>query len=213
METFEFDRRISLPCHALFVGASMSGKSRLAFRLCHPDMFVKLPKHVYIFYQMMQPLYIEAQDALEKAGVEVKLILGHDVLLDELPPDTLVIIDDAFEETASSKEIARISTTGRHKRISLWLIWHSLYSRHPHSRTISQNMGLYFLLPSPRLGSQLRTFGSQLGIKKRLLNAYEHILTDHPDDHRYLLVDLTPKAPDLLRIRSHIHCPVQYCYR
>ena len=116
-------------------------------------------------------------------------------------------------ETAASVEVARISTAGRHKGISLWLIWHSLYSRHPTSRIISQNMGLYFLLPSPRLGSQLRTFGASLGMKKRLLDAYERVLNDRDEDHRYVLVDLTPCVPDLFRIRSHIHYPVQYCYQ
>ena len=191
----------------------MSGKSRLAFRLCQPDMFVELPKRVIIFYQLFQDLYAEAKKTLEAAGVEVQLKRGHEVKMDELPHDghTLVIIDDAFEETAASKEVARITTAGRHKGISLWLIWHSLYNRHPNSRVISQNMGLYFLLPSPRLGSQLRTFGTQLGMLKRLLHAYDHCLLDD-DEHRYVLVDLTPSVPEILRIRSHIHCPVQYCF-
>ena len=189
----------------------MSGKSRLAFRLCQPDMLVRLPKHVIIMYQMYQELYAAAKERLEKAGVEVQLKRGHDVQLDDLPADSLVIIDDAFEETAASKEVARITTAGRHKGISLWLIWHSLYNRHPNSRVISQNMGLYFLLPSPRLGSQLRTFGAQLGMKKRILDAYDKILNDQ-DEHRYILVDLSAQVPDLLRVRSHVHRCVQYCY-
>ena len=50
--TVAFDPRIQLPCHALFVGASMSGKSRLAFRLCQPDMLLQLPKRLIIMYQM-----------------------------------------------------------------------------------------------------------------------------------------------------------------
>ena len=206
------DKRIQLPCHALFVGASMSGKTRLAFRLCQPDMFVEQPKRVLILYQMFQPLYNHAKEKLESAGVDVQLKRGHEIQLDQVPADTLVIIDDAFEETAASKEVARIATAGRHKSVSLWLIWHSLYSRHPNSRVTSQSMGLYFLLPSPRLGSQLRTFGSQLGFKNRLLSAYEQIVNDPDGEHRYILVDLTPNVPDLLRIRSHIHCLVQHCY-
>ena len=174
-------------------------------------MLVEKPKRVLILYQMLQNLYTGAKEALERAGVEVQLKRGHEIKLEEVPENTLVIIDDAFEETASSKEVARITTAGRHKGISLWLIWHSLYSRHPTSRIISQNMGLYFFLPSPRLASQLRTFGASLGMKKRLLDAYEKILNDR-DEHRYILVDLTPNPPDLLRIRSHIHRRVQYCY-
>ena len=196
----------------------MSGKSRLAFRLCQPDMFIEPPKRVFVLYQVLQPLYLAAKEKLEAAGIEVKLKRGHTLELDAFPsePDghTLVIIDDAFEETASSKEISRIATNGRHKGISLWLIWHSLFTRHPTSRVISQNMGLYFFLPSPRLESQLRTFGAQLGMQQRLLAAYNRCVDDDPHfhEHRYILVDLTPNVPSLFRVRSHVHQSVQYCY-
>ena len=215
----EFDRRIKLPCHALFVGASMSGKTRLALHLLtHPKLFNPAPQTILFYYDQYQPQYAEAKNILAKQDINLQLRRGHDVKLDDLPHyqgQTVVLIDDASEETAASKEIARIATNGRHKNISLWLIWHSLFTRHPTSRIISQNMGLYFFLPSPRLESQLRTFGAQLGMQQQLMAAYKRCVEDPgepPSDHRYLLVDLCSKVPSLLRLRSHIHQRVQYCY-
>ena len=214
----EFDPRIRLPAHALFVGASMSGKTRLVLHLLSkPELFHPLPKTIIFCYDQYQEAYRDVKTALGRdQQVDFQLIRGHDVTLDTLPHhdhQTLLIIDDASEETAASPEIARIATNGRHKNISLWLIWHSLFTRHPTSRIISQNMGLYFLLPSLRLESQLRTLGSQLGMKNRLINAYKFCAEhDNECDQRYLMLDLSPSVPTLLRLRSHIHQPVQYCY-
>ena len=211
----EFDMRIRLPVHALFVGASMSGKTRLVLHiLSRPELLDPQPKTVIFYYDQLQKCYLEVKSLLASKGITMHLRRGHDVNLDDLPHNdhqTIVLIDDASEETAASKEIARIATNGRHKNISLWLIWHSLFTRHPTSRIISQNMGLFFFLPSLRLESQLRTLGAQLGMQKRLLTAYRRAV-ESDSDHRYLLLDLTPNVPPLLRLRSHIHQPVQYCY-
>ena len=214
----EFERRICLPAHALFVGASMSGKTRLVtMLLSRPDLFCPMPKTILFYYDQFQQAYVDLKNTLEKEhGVSMQLHRGYQINLDELPHNdhqTLLIIDDASEETAASKEIARIATNGRHKNISLWLIWHSLFTRHPTSRIISQNIGLFFFLPSLRLDSQLRTLGAQLGMQQRLMCAYKRIVdNDPPSDHRYLLLDLTPPTPPILRLRSHIHQPIQYCY-
>lgn len=218
----EHDKRIQLPAHALFVGASMSGKTRLATHLCiSPHLFNPAPKTILFYYDQFQPHYLTTKQNLERVGIAMHLRRGSKVCLDELPHQehqTILLIDDASEETASSTEIARIATNGRHKNISLWLIWHSLFSKHPASRVISQNVGLFFFLPSLRIESQLQSLASQLGMKTLLLDAYRKCIEQdrHEDgtkqEHRYLLLDLCPNTPKLLRLRSHIHLPVQYCY-
>jgi hypothetical protein len=217
----DFDHRIRLPAHALVVGASMSGKTRLLLKiLTHPKTsFVEPPKLVILFYAELQKQYLEAKETLAQQGIEMQLRRGHEVKLDELvhqPYQTLVVVDDAFEATASSSEISRIATNGRHKNVSIWLLWHALYSKHATSRIISQNMGLFFFLPSPRIESQLRTFGAQLGMQHRLVAAYKYCAENCDEESKtdfpHLLVDLTPNVPGLLRLRSHIHESVQYCY-
>lgn len=215
----ETDSRLQLPAHALFVGSTSSGKTRLCLHLLtHPELFAKPPQRVCFYFDQLQETYLTAKRVMGTHGIEMLLRRGCDVDLDELealPGHTIVVIDDATEQTASSMRIARIFTNGRHKRVSCWLMWHSLYHRHSSARLISQNAQLYFMLPSVRLESQLRTFGAQLGMKSRLLEAYAACLEDGVDDedaHRYLLVDLCPATPLQLRLRSRVHLSTQCCY-
>lgn len=228
----DFDKRLQLPNHALFVGASMSGKTRLAMHLLtHPELFAKPPRTILLYYDQPQPAYVEAKRRLAAdSGIDLQLHRGSAVCLDSLPAfrhPAVVFIDDASEETAASPEIARIATNGRHKNISLWLVWHSLYSRHPASRIIAQNVSLFFFLPSLRLESQLRTWGSQLGMRDALLTAYRQCVdqeeeaeednavesaSDDAGSHRYLLVDLAPRTPKILRLRSNVHLSRQLAF-
>jgi hypothetical protein len=214
----DFDTRIQLPSHALFVGATQSGKTRLCLHLLtNPQLFHPKPKRILFHYDQYQESYKNASTFLAKQGIELLLFKGcADVNLDtmeKLPGQTILLIDDFSEETSSSKEIARIATNGRHKNISLWLVWHSLYTKHPASKLITQNIRWFFFLPSVRLESQLRTFGNQLGMKSRLLWAYNQIQDDFSRPHRYLLADLGPQTPNVLRLRSNIEdSDKQFCY-
>ena len=150
-------------------------------------------------------------------GVELLLFKGcSDINLDsfeKLAGQTILLIDDFSEETSSSKAIARIATNGRHKNLSLWLVWHSLFSGQSAARMIVQNVRFAFFLPSPRLGSQLRTFGYQLGMKTSLIWAYEYCVDSKPQDgYRYLLVDMGPSTSSIMRLRSRIHKNIQWCF-
>ena len=115
----EVDSRLQLPNHAVFVGMSMSGKTRLVLQLISDlDRLNPIPKTVYFYYDQYQPSYAESQSLLKKRGVQLLLRRGSDVKLDDFektPHQTLVIIDDATEETSSSKAIAKLVTNGRHR--------------------------------------------------------------------------------------------------
>lgn len=207
----EFDLRLQLPNHALFVGGSMSGKTTLVLKLlsCLETCLNPIPKKILFYYDQYQEVYECLKQNLAKKGVEMLLREGNSVKLEDLEKETfqtLVIIDDASEETASSSDIAKITTNGRHKNLSLWLIWHSLFSKHPASRLISQNMSYYFFLPSVRLTSQLYILDSQLRYKGALVNAYNQTLAEEDRDHRYLLLDLAPATPHSFRFRSRVTC-------
>ena len=213
----DFDARISLPSHALFVGATLSGKTRLCLHLLtNPHLFSPRPQRILFHYDQFQDSYLEAKTKLAKEGIELLLYKGCSGLtlesLEKLHGQTILLIDDFSEETASSPEIARIATNGRHLNVSLWLVWHSLYTRHAASRIICQNVRWFFFLPSMRLESQLRTFGSQLGMKSKLLWAYTKCQEDSTMAYRYLVVDVGPNTPTILRLRSGIDNKLQFCY-
>lgn len=186
----------------------MSGKTRLVLHLLSKIQCLNpLPKTILFLYDQYQEEYLSIKQQLLAKGVEMTLKQGSALSLMELEKkdhQSLVIIDDATEDTASSSDIAKITTNGRHKNISLWLIWHSLFSKHPESRLITQNVSYFFFLPSARLISQLHTLDSQLRFKGSLVSSYKQILEDDPDDHRYLLLDLASTTPGTFRLRTSI---------
>ena len=212
-----FDNRVCLPNHALFIGPTQSGKTTLCLHLLtQPHLFNPKPARIIFHYDQFQDQYINAKNLLAKEGIEFLLYKGMpDKKLgdyDVSDGQTILLVDDFSEETSSSGSLAHIATNGRHKNISLWLVWHSLYSKHAASRIICQNVRYYFFLPSLRLESQLRVFGSQMGIKTQLLWAYKQC-REQDEKYRYVLVDGGPLVPDVLRVRSHIHCAnEQFCY-
>ena len=185
----------------------MSGKTRLVLHLLSSiEVMDPIPRTILFFYDQYQDLYQEIKKSLALKGIQMILREGSVVKLDELEKQThqtLVIIDDATEETASSMDIAKITTNGRHKNLSLWLIWHSLYSKHAASRLITQNVSYIFLLPSVRLVSQIHRLDSQLGYKGGLVSAYKQAVDDD-QEHRYLMLDLAPSTPTDFRLRSRI---------
>ena len=211
-----FDARLRLPGHALFVGATQSGKTRLCLHLLsNPHLFDPKPERILFHYDQFQDSYLETKRKLAGEGIDLLLFKGCSGLtlesIEKQPGQTILLIDDFSEETSSSKEIARIATNGRHQNISLWLVWHSLFSKHPASRVICQNIRWFFFLPSLRLESQLRTFGAQLGMKNQIIWAFTKC-QEQEDDHRYLVVDVGPTTPTILRLRSNIHRDVQFCF-
>ena len=115
----DVDSRLQLPNHAVFVGMSMSGKTRLVLSLLSDlDRLNPVPKTIYFYYDQYQTTYADTQRKLAQRDVQLILRRGSDVKLDDFEKDdhqSLVIIDDATEETASSNNVAKIVTNGRHK--------------------------------------------------------------------------------------------------
>ena len=118
------DSKLQLPNHAVFVGMSMSGKTRLVLKLLSElHRFEPMPKTIYFYYDQYQDSYATTQRDLATKGVQLILRRGCDVKIDDFDKkdhQTIVIIDDATEETASSNAVAKLVTNGRH-RFALFL--------------------------------------------------------------------------------------------
>ena len=101
----------------------------------------------------------------------------------------------------------------RFRNLSLWLIWHTLYSKHAPARVTLQNLSYLFFLSSVRLTSSLATMDRQLGMRGRLVEAYRTVIEDPEyDEHRYLMLDVAPGSNPKFRLRSQIHDDVQVVY-
>ena len=216
-DTIETPHGLCLPNHALFVGPTMSGKTRLVLTLLQrPECFNPPPEEVYFFYNEWQDLYEGLDDKLAKVGIKLHMRQGANLELDDIEREEkqrLYIIDDGQAETASSDEIAKITERVRHRNASLWLIWHMLYAKHPASRRISAMSFYYFFLPGPRLRSQIKTLDDQMRYNGRIVNAYEVAMAEHGQDFNYLFVNVAPFCPPKLRLKGQVHDPDhQYVY-
>jgi hypothetical protein len=65
LASLDFDKRLQLPNHALFVGASISVKTRLATRLLTtPSLFATPPRTILLYCDQPQAAYVEAKRRL-----------------------------------------------------------------------------------------------------------------------------------------------------
>lgn len=211
----DYDSRLQLPNHMIIVGMTMSGKTTLILRLLSSiELFNPVPTSIYFFYNQYQDAYTTLQTRLKSQGVELFLRNGCDLSLEDFEKgkgQKLVILDDATAESSSSAAIAKLTTNGRHLGLSICLLWHSLYSKHPASRLITQNTSYFFFLPSVRLISQIHTMDSQLRMHGRLVSAYKMATEDISSDFRYLLLDISPRSnvSSIFQLRSNVHKDVQ----
>ena len=93
------------------------------------------------------------------------------------------------------------SREAHHRNISVFLILQNLFHQGKYCRDISLNTHYFILFKNPRDVHQIRHLGSQLGICKKLLEAYRDA-TASP--FSYLLIDLAPASDSSYMLRSNI---------
>ena len=148
------------------------------------------------------------QQTLSDQGIKCDFVKASKIEEEDLDtiadPDggqTLIIIDDNSIAAASSKEMAQMFTIARHKNCSIILLLHFIFGPWPSARIISANTAYFFLMKSPRMLPQVCSLGSQLGIRKALVSAYQN---ETKKQYGYVLVDVCTTTPEQLRIRSDI---------
>ena len=147
----------------------------------------------------MQQIYVEME---QKLGVIFKKYANLE-FLNNLE-NCLLIIDDSCEEIYNDKEVVKLATAGRHKKINVIYIKHNLYQQSKWSRTINLNTSHIILFKSARDIQQVEFLGEQLNLVKILKHCYQ-LATKEPFGHS--LIDLDPKTSDCLRYCSNITEP------
>jgi hypothetical protein len=162
----------------------------------------------YSYILGFQDCYTQVQRSLSEQGIKSEFLKATKIVEDDLDeisdPDggqTIIIVDDNSISAASSKEMAQIFTMARHKNCSIILLLHFIFGPWPSARLISANTAYFFLMNSPRLFPQVATLGTQLGIRKALVSAYQN---ETKKKFGYVLVDVCANTPHQLRIRSDI---------
>ena len=87
-----------------------------------------------------------------------------------------------------------------HKNITVFFLVQNLFKQGKAMRDVTLNCQMLILFKSPRDYEQIRVLGRQLGIPG-LVDAYRNAIKAR---YGYLVINLQPTTPDLLRLQSNI---------
>ena len=190
------------PCTAIISGPTASGKSTFIFRTLRnrKHMFHTPVKKIYYFYGVWQKLFKVNSDL----NVEYIKDIPNEHFLQELESDyhNLVIIDDLQSSALNNGFIANLfSREAHHRNLGVFLILQNLFYQGKYSRDISLNTHYFILFKNQRDINQIKILGNQLGIGKKLIQAYSYA-TSEP--FSYILIDLSPHSNSSCMLRSNI---------
>lgn len=185
------------PFSMIIAGPSSAGKTEFVLRLLKYAKQLISPEIEKIYW-----CYGEYQDRFEEFE-NIELIEGlPNPTLFNRAVNNLVIIDDLMNEM--DERVSQLFTRGSHHRnTSVILILQNIFSKNKHMRTISLNSHYLVLFKNPRDKSQISRLASQMypNRGKYMLESFKDA-TSTP--FGYLMIDLTQKTPDHLRLRTNI---------
>ena len=191
--------RFNAPCTAIISGPTGSGKTTFTLNLLTylDEMFTKPINKIYYFYGVWQSSF--------ESFTGDKLVYLHELPTEQRITNgdhNLVIIDTMQMTALNDPFIANLfCRDSHHRNISVFLLLQNLFHQGKYARDISLNSHYFILFKNPRDSQQMKYLGTQLGIRKKLIFAYEDA-TLLP--FSYLMIDLSPKSKSTYMLRSHI---------
>ncbi len=119
-----------------------------------------------------------------------------------IEPNSVVIIDDQFEEAICDPEVARaFKVHRRHMQFSLILITQNLYEKGRWAKTIRNNTEILVIFKN--FGDALSN--SRLTSQLELKNRYKECMKDaNKTSYPYCVINTTSKINDDLRVQFNI---------
>ena len=190
------------PSNFYICGPSQSGKTEFVKKFIeHKELMFDIPpQQIVRCYKEWQTAYSQLQER-EK----IKFFRGIPDQDEDLVTDTgetyLLVFDDMMGQDKDEEKIKLWFTRkGHHKNASVVYITQNLFQQSKSSRTMSLNAHYLVVFQSPRDKMQIKTLAQQLQAS-HLPYAFNEA-TSVP--HGYLLIDLKPNTPDILRFRTNI---------
>ena len=115
---------------------------------------------------------------------------------------SLLIVDDLIDEGQNSVFLSNMYTRGAHHfKISCISLFQSAFTKNKYSRMISLNSQYIIFMASRRLLQQVKTLGSQIGVRFQVEEAYADICKTK---FNYLIISMHPGENDAFMLRSDI---------
>ena len=177
-------------------------------------MIRPLPQRIVWVYGEWQPAYEMIMQVQRKPQVEFRRGFD-DELYESLDPTirNLVVLDDQMENHDMHKDggstLATFFTQGSHHRnTTVIYVVQNVFHHGPAMRTVSLNSNYLVLFHNARDKTQVRTLAMQMfpSNPQFLIDAFEDA-TNTP--HGYLVVDIKPDTPSVIRVRTSIFDPAE----
>lgn len=168
-------------------------------------MFDPPPTKILYCHAIEQSLFLDMEKTLP--SIKFHKGLPSRDLLEEYSNSrmgNIIVLDDLMGSVVSDAEMEKLFTLGaHHRRLIVIYLNQNLYCKGSKSRTISLNTHFIVLMKNPRDLSQIQCLSRQVfpGQSKLMLEAYKDC-TRRP--YGYLVLDLSPSAPEEMRLRSRI---------
>ena len=194
------------PSNTLVVGMTGSGKTQLMFRIIKNFrlLFSNLNKNelkvLWCYGQWNNLIGLQLNQNIK---INYNEGIPNDELIENFKPDC-IIIDDLLNEMNSKRDFENIFIKkSHHLNISVFFLVQNLFYNSKSMRTISLNCHYIILMKNPRDKSQIMNLGRQIYPEnlKFLIESYNNATEKA---FGYILIDLSPKTPELLRLRSRI---------
>jgi hypothetical protein len=202
--------KIQTPACIYMSGSSQSGKSFLVRRLLRErnGLFSETQKKVIYCYNILETELVKM--AAEDSEIILHEGLPDRALIDEWAVDGpwVLCLDDLMASACESKDITYLFTVGsHHKKATVIINSHNLFTQGKQSRTISLNSHYFIIFRNRRDVNQIHSFARQLYPRnpKILVSAYDHVMSSN-SDYGYVLCDLHPAstADEKYRLRTNI---------
>ena len=163
-------------------------------------MFKVEPERIYYFYTVWQP----SSEKISNKNVTFLQGLPDSETIQSISNDNhnLIVLDDMQIKAMNDPYIANLfSRESHHRNLTVILLLQNLFHQGKYGRDISLNSHYFILFKNIRDTNQIKVLGNQLGIKKKLENAYKDVIQE---SYSYLVLDLCPSSDSNYMLRTHI---------
>lgn len=200
METY--DLFLQSPFTMVIAGATGSGKSFWVKKLIEEAQSISKPppSKIIYFYGEYQPIFGQMEHVNFIHGLSEELIAN----IEGGNENIWVIIDDLMSESSKSSIISDLFTKGSHHRnISIILIVQNFFQKGREMRNITLNAQYIVLFKNVRDRSLASNLARQMYPDR--VRSFQRIFEEATkDEFSYLFIDLKPRTPEEIRLRSHV---------
>lgn len=195
---------IHTPSTLQVIGPVGSGKSSFcAGLILHKNhVFSNPPKKIFYFYNVWSSTF-ELFSHLDYVTMCENLPSKNEIEL--FPENTMIFLDDLSLSAFDSPHIVDlVMVRCRHKKCSVVIISHNLFTKGKYSRQIHLNSAIYALFSNKQDLYQISLLGRRCfpNNQEFFFKFYQDAVSTKP--FSYLLVDLHLLTNDLFRLRSQI---------